>query len=134
MASPKRAKPGKTAGFPGFKERVFDEEQFLIMSDAEFYRTYKLFTAQVVKDFYQYVMAIRTPQSFKLEDYESGRKVIIDRLNESSMNCNELIYILKNVMLMNKLIYTRFFKEMENAGTESRNKKRSEGSKSSPGK
>ena len=74
MVSPKRAKSGKTAGFPGFKERVFDEEQFLIMSDAEFYRTYKLFTAQVVKDFYQYVMAIRTPQSFKLEDLAAPSK------------------------------------------------------------
>ena len=61
-------------------------------------------------------MAIRTPQSFKLEDYESGRKVIVDRLNESSKNCSDLIYILKNVMLMNKLIYTRFFKEMKDAG------------------
>ena len=116
MASPKRAKPGKTAGFPGFKEKVFSEEQFLAMSDAEFYRTYKLFTAQVVKDFYKYVCSIRIPQSFKLEDYESGRKVIVNRLNDSSKNCSDLIFILKNVMLMNNLIYTRFFKEMKDVG------------------
>lgn len=96
----------KTSGFPGFIEKEFDRKTLMEMPKEELHRFYRLYGAQIVKNFYVLVGVITTPTKFKLSDFPK-RDLVVDRISKSSADCSKMNLWMKNMILLNDVVYRR---------------------------
>ena len=116
--NPSGKKQSKTSGFPGFIDADFSRPVIEKMDDEEFHRFYRLYTSQIVKEFYTMVGAITAPGRFKFKDL--GKRSIIDkRVAESSKTCRKMNMWMRNMDLLNSIFYVRFIKRKEDENKES---------------
>ena len=106
VKSPSGRKENKTSGFPGFINEEFKLEDLEKMPKKELYRFYKLYGAQIVKNFYSLVGAITTPTKFKLEDFPK-RELVEKRVVQSSKECSKMMLWMKNTILLNDIVYRK---------------------------
>lgn len=105
----------KKGGFPGFKDFKFKQEELEKMEDKELHRFYKLYGNYIVKEFYKVVGDITTPTRFKIEDLISVKRkgLVTTRLATSGRSCSLMRLWMKNMLLLNYVIYKRFVPRSE---------------------
>ena len=116
-----KTKESKCGGFPGFKDEVFDRKALMEMEKVDLYRLYRLYGAQIVKDFYTLVGVITTPTRFNIHDFPK-RPLVIKRLNKSNSECKKMMMWMKNVLILNDVVYQRLVLEKEDGDKENSGK------------
>lgn len=115
--NPSGKQESKTSGFPGFIDTEFNRKTLEKMEDKEFHRFYRLYTSQIVKEFYTMVGAITAPGRFKFQDLRK-REIVDKRVAESSKTCRKMSLWMRNMDILNSIFYMRFLKRKNDENTE----------------